>query len=114
LNSDLLRVIPMHTLHGFAGEFRFEPVHRFDRLFVNPRRRWTISAITLSGTYVAVEPFHLHRYLDEAMFRYNNRGTKDNPLNDADQFDAAVRQIVGKRITYKELTGKSEADTVPF
>jgi hypothetical protein len=43
LNSDLLRVIPMHTLHGFAGEFRFEPVHRFDRLFVNPRRRWTIS-----------------------------------------------------------------------
>jgi len=29
-------------------------------------------------------PFHLHRYLDEAMFRYNNNGTKDNPLNDAE------------------------------
>jgi hypothetical protein len=64
---------------------------------------------TLSGTYVAVEPFHLHRYLDEAMFRYNNRATKDNPLNDSDRFDLAVRQIVGKRLTYSDLTGKEPA-----
>jgi len=69
---------------------------------------WSLVKRTLSGTYVAVEPFHLHRYLDEAMFRYNNRAKKDNPLNDADRFDAAVRQIVGKRLTYKELTGKEE------
>jgi hypothetical protein len=41
------------------------------------------------------------------MFRYNNRGTKENPLNDADRFDLAVRQIVGKRLTYVELTGKT-------
>lgn len=26
----------------------------------------------LNGTYVSVEPFHLFRYLDEQMFRYNN------------------------------------------
>jgi hypothetical protein len=43
------------------------------------------------------------------MFRYNNRATKDNPLNDSDRFDLAVRQIVGKRITYTELTGKESA-----
>ncbi len=54
-----------------------------------------------------MEPFHLHRYLDEQMFRYNNRATKDNPLNDSDRFDLAVRQIVGKRLTYAELTGKT-------
>jgi hypothetical protein len=48
-------------------------------------------------------------YLDEQMFRYNNRATKDNPLNDSDRFDLAVRQIVGKRITYRELTGKDNA-----
>jgi len=47
------------------------------------------------------------RLLDEAMFRYNNRATKDNPLNDSDSFDLAVRQIVGKRLTYAELTGKT-------
>jgi hypothetical protein len=58
---------------------------------------------------VAVEPFHLHRYLDEQMFRYNNRATKDNPLNDSDRFDLAVRQIVGKRLTYADLTGKESA-----
>jgi hypothetical protein len=62
----------------------------------------------LNGTYVAVEPFHLERYVDEQVFRYNNRATADNPLNDADRFDKAIRQIVGKRITYKELTGKDQ------
>jgi transposase-like protein len=69
---------------------------------------WSLMKRTLKGTYVAVEPFHLDRYLDEQMFRYNNRGTKENPLDAADRFDLAVRQIVGKRLTYAELTGKTE------
>jgi transposase-like protein len=67
---------------------------------------WSLLKRGLSGTYVAVEPFHLDRYLDEQVFRYNNRATKDNPLNDADRFVLAVSQISGKRLTYAELTGK--------
>ena len=67
---------------------------------------WSLLKRGVSGTYVSVEPFHLFRYLDEQMFRFNNRATRDNQLNDSDRFDAAIRQIVGKRITYKELTGK--------
>jgi len=63
----------------------------------------------LSGTYIAVEPFHLERYIDEQIFRYNNRATKDNPLNDSDRFLLALSQVSNKRITYKELTGKSDA-----
>ena len=55
---------------------------------------------------MCVEPFHLERYVDEQVFRYNNRGTKENPLTDADRFDAVLRNLVGKRLTYKELTGK--------
>jgi hypothetical protein len=47
------------------------------------------------------------------MFRYNNRATKENPLNDSDRFDLAVRQIVGKRLTYSELTGKTVEDKLP-
>ena len=35
-------------------------------------------------------------------FRYNNR--KD--MNDADRFSLAVSQIIGKRLTYAEVTGK--------
>ena len=42
------------------------------------------------GTDVAVEPFHLEHYIDEQAFRYNNRATKDNPLNDADRFLLAL------------------------
>jgi transposase-like protein len=64
---------------------------------------WSLLKRNLSGTYVSVEPFHLFRYLDEQAFRYNNR--KD--MNDADRFSKALTQIVGKRLTYKELTGKS-------
>ena len=63
---------------------------------------WSLMKRNLAGTYVAVEPFHLDRYLDEQMFRFNHR--KD--MNDAGRFDLAVRQIVGKRLTYAKLTGK--------
>jgi hypothetical protein len=69
---------------------------------------WSLLKRTLKGTYVAVEPFHLDRYVAEQVFRFNNRATRDNPLNDADRFDLAVRQTVGKRLTYSELTGKGE------
>ena len=67
---------------------------------------WSLFKRTLGGTYIAVEPFHLDRYVTEQVFRYNNRATKDNPLNDADRFMLAVSQISGKRLTYAELTGK--------
>ena len=67
---------------------------------------WSLLKRTLGGTYVAVEPFHLERYIDEQIFRFNNRATPDNPLNDADRFTLALSQIVGKRLTYSELTGK--------
>jgi transposase-like protein len=73
---------------------------------------WSLLKRTLRGTYVAVEPFHMDQYLSEQVFRYNNRATKDNPLTDADRFALAVTQIVGKRITYKELTGKDTARQV--
>jgi hypothetical protein len=51
----------------------------------------------------------LPRDLEEAqeqVFRYNNRATKDNPLTDADRFQLALSQNVGKRLTFAEVTGK--------
>jgi hypothetical protein len=67
---------------------------------------WSLLKRGLNGTYVSVEPFHLFRYVDEQAFRYNNRATKDNPLTDADRFQYALSQIVGKRLTFAEVTGK--------
>jgi transposase-like protein len=63
---------------------------------------WSLLKRGLAGPYVAVEPYHLDRYVDEQVFRYNNRKNK----NDGDRFKLALSQIAGKRLTYAELTGK--------
>src|SRR5580658_4783442 len=63
---------------------------------------WSLLKRTLRGTYVAVEPFHLNKYVDEQVFRYNNR----KGLSDTQRFAMAMSQVVGKRLTYSELTGK--------
>jgi len=64
---------------------------------------WSLLKRGLHATYVAVELFHLFRYIDEQAFRYNNR----TDMNDADRFVVAMTQTTGKRVTYKELTGKT-------
>jgi len=90
-----------HTREYVRGEVHTNGIENF----------WSLLKRTLRGTYVAVEPFHLDRYLDEQVFRFNNRATKDNKLNDADRFALAMSQVAGKRLTYAELTGK-DADSV--
>jgi transposase-like protein len=69
---------------------------------------WSLLKRHLRGTYVAVEPFHLFRYLDEQVFRYNNRGGKKkiNRVTDEQRFDRALSGVVGKRLTFAEVTGK--------
>jgi len=73
---------------------------------------WSLLKRNLRGTYVAVEPFHLERYVDEQVFRFNNRGSKDAKITDADRFNLALSQIAGKRLTFAEVTGKDGA--TPF
>jgi transposase-like protein len=68
---------------------------------------WSLLKRGLHGTYVSVEPFHLFRYLDEQMYRYNNR-----KMDDGQRFSMAVSQIVGKRLTWDVLTGKDSSPTV--
>lgn len=68
---------------------------------------WSLLKRGINGTYISIEPFHLFRYVDEQAFRFNNRRDANGiPLEDADRFDLAVRQIVGKRLTWTEVTGK--------
>ena len=74
---------------------------------------WSLVKRQINGTYISVEPFHLFRYLDEQAWRYNNRKNDDGePLKDSERFDIAVRQMVGKRLTWDVLTGK-EAEQRP-
>ena len=64
---------------------------------------WSLLKRGLRGTYVSVEPFHIFRYLDEQAFRFNNRKN-----NDAGRFESAIGGIVGKRLTFESLIGKTE------
>ena len=67
---------------------------------------WSLVKRGLKGTYISVEPFHLFRYLDEQTYRYNNR----KEMDDFDRFKLACSQIVGKRLTWNQLTGKQTDD----
>ncbi len=63
---------------------------------------WSLLKRGLKGTYVSVEEFHLFRYLDEQMFRYNFRKLP----HDGARFEHVASHIFGKRLTYAEVTGK--------
>lgn len=67
---------------------------------------WSLLKRGLAGTYVSVEPMHLARYLDEQVFRYNNRKDGDRKKTAYERFELATSQILGRRLTYAELTGK--------
>ena len=83
-----------HTGQYVNGQVRTNGLENF----------WSLFKRTIKGTYVSEEPFHLQAYADEQVFRFNNR----LPMSDGDRFSYLVRKIVGKRLTYAELTGKTK------
>jgi len=60
---------------------------------------WSLLKRGLNGTYVSVRPFHLDKYVNEQVFRYNNR--KD--IGDSGRLALVVEQGFGRRLTYKQL-----------
>jgi transposase-like protein len=94
--SEFIHEVVNHAREYVRGAVHTQGIENF----------WSLLKRTLRGTYVAVEPFHLDRYLNEQVFRFNNRATKDNPLNDSDRFTFLMSQVAGKRLTYAQLTGK--------
>jgi transposase-like protein len=61
---------------------------------------WSLLKRTIKGTYVSVEPAHLSKYVDEQVFRYNERRG-----NDADRFLKICGMLSGKRLKYEQLIG---------
>jgi transposase-like protein len=101
---------------GLAGDYAHQVVDHAVEYVSGPchtnglENFWSLLKRGISGTYVSVEPFHLFRYLDEQAYRFNNR--KD--MNDFDRFKLAASQMVGKRLTWDEATGKNhEPETYP-
>lgn len=65
---------------------------------------WALLKRSLGGTYVAVAPYHLTRYVAEQVFRFNERD-----MSDADRFAAVIARVFGRRLTYRVLTGRDGA-----
>jgi len=64
---------------------------------------WSLLKRQLKGTYISVEEFHLFRYLDEQVLRYNLRELAHDGL----RFQHVASNVIGKRLTYAEVTGKT-------
>jgi transposase-like protein len=91
LHQDFIHQVINHAEQYVNGHIHTNGIENF----------WSLLKRTLGGTYISVEPFHLFRYLDEQAFRFNNRKG-----NDSDRFLKAARNVTGKRLTLKDLTGK--------
>jgi len=100
IESDYIHKIVNHLQTYVDGAVHTQGMENF----------WSLLKRGLNGTYVAVEPFHLFRYVDEQAFRFNSRrDDMRNKISDGARFREAMRQIVGRRLTYSELTGKDES-----
>jgi transposase-like protein len=91
LESDYQHQVINHAVEYANGNVHTNSMENF----------WSLLKRGSHGTYISVEPFHLFRYLDEQTYRFNNRH-----MTDAERLDMAVRGIVGKRLTFEQLTGK--------
>ncbi|MGB7257231.1 MAG: IS1595 family transposase [Pseudolabrys sp.] len=93
--SDMAGQVSEHdTVHHAAGEYVRGHVHTntVENVFSVLKRG-------MKGTYQHCAEKHLHRYLAEFDFRYNNRIALG--VNDVARADNALKGIVGKRLTYR-------------
>lgn len=103
----------LHSYHGLRQDFAHQAIDHADayvrdNVHTNGLESyWSLLKRALGGTYISVEPFHLFRYLDEQAYRFNNR-----KMTDAERFSEAIEGIVGRRLTYAELIGPTEADSL--
>jgi transposase-like protein len=78
-----------HSIHQYVvGNIHTNSIENF----------WSLLKRTVKGTYVSVEAGHVQAYVDEQVFRFNERKG-----NDRSRFLSLASQIVGKRLQYKEL-----------
>lgn len=78
-----------HALTYVRGEVHTNGLENF----------WSLFQRMLGGTYTHVDPRHLQSYLDEEVYRFNER-----KMDDVGRFVAAVCSMPGKRLTWRELT----------
>lgn len=93
--------------HGTTSHGRGEYVNLKDRSIHSNTVEGYFSIFKrgMKGVYQFCGEQHLHRYLAEFEFRYNNRVALG--CNDSDRADALLAGIVGKRLTYETTGGRA-------
>jgi transposase-like protein len=91
--------------HGTTSHGRGEYVNLEDRSIHSNTVEGYFSIFKrgMKGVYQHCGEQHLHRYLAEFEFRYNNRVALG--YNDADRANMLLKGIVGKRLTYETSCG---------
>jgi transposase-like protein len=59
---------------------------------------WSLLKRSVRGTYIRPAAFHLTRYVDEQVFRFNERLGSDWT-----RFLGTLKGVIGRRLTYREL-----------
>jgi transposase-like protein len=95
-NDALAHVSEHHSVHHSSGEYVRGDVHTNTVEGV-----FSIFKRGMKGVYQHCSEKHLHRYLAEFDFRYNNRVGLG--VNDVARTERAVTAIVGKRLTYETI-----------
>ena len=91
---------PQHeTVLSSAGEYARGDVN------TNSLKAISIFKRGMKGIYQHCQEKHLHRYLSEYDFRYNNRVALG--VNDEARAVKALRGVVGKRLTYRTVGSKN-------
>jgi transposase-like protein len=91
LNEDYIHEVINHSEAYVRGHVHTNGIENF----------WSLFKRVIYGTHHSVEPFHLDRYLGETVQRFNTRQLRDDV-----RFTQTAGRVIGRRITYKELTGK--------
>ncbi|MCP4246922.1 MAG: IS1595 family transposase [bacterium] len=91
LDADFVHEMIDHSVSYVEGRVHTNGMENF----------WSLLRRSLAGTYVRASVAHLQAYLDEQVFRFNERkGT------DASRFGQTMRQVLGKRLRCAELTAR--------
>ncbi len=91
LEADYIHEVINHSEEYVRGHIHTNGIENF----------WSLFKRVLYGTHHSVDPVHLDRYLAENVHRFNTRQYRDDS-----RFTATTASVIGKRITYRQLTGK--------
>lgn len=92
--ADYIHDMVNHSIEYVRGNVHTNSIENF----------WSLLKRTIKGTYVSVSPAHLQKYIEEQTFRFNER-----KQNDGERFSKITSQLADKRLTYAELTGKTQS-----